>query len=712
MESKTFPVTGLTCSDCADRLRTAVGSVDGVSDTEIDLGTGTLTVSFFVPDLPAEEIARVIQAEGFGLGGERNRDPAPLGFLRFALSRTDTRLALVAGLLTLLSLALSLVRVSPLVRTAGLATAIAVGGVPLARNAIRDLWRSRRLGIDGLMVIAVTGAVFIGEWAEAAVVVVLFSLGEALEGYAADRARSAVESLLDLAPPVALQVLPGGGLEETPVELLAVGDRVLARSGDRIAVDGLVLSGQSAVDQSAITGESLPVEKEPGDKVFAGTVNTTASIEIEVTRISSDSTLSRMVALVSEARSRQPPVQRFIDRFAQVYTPAVAVLAALVAVVPSLFFGQPFLGEQGWLMRALQMLVIACPCALVISTPVSLVSAMTNAAARGVLVKGGRVLEALSRVGAFAFDKTGTLTEGRPVVTDVVDVCGCGECVQNCGLKHAAALELQSSHPLALALLDEAQVRQVDVPSAEDVTVLGGRGVRGTVKGSQVTVGSHAHFDSHVPHPESVCFLAQELAAQAKTVILVEHDNEVCSVFGVADVPRASSLEVVSDLRDAGFHTVMLSGDDRAVAEEIGRQIGLDEVKGELLPQEKMEAISTLARKYGAVAMVGDGVNDAPALAQADVGIAMGGAGSDQAMETADVVLMADDLSQLPFVVRLSRRTKRTISFNIGFSLVVKAVIFALAGAGLATLWMAVAADVGASLLVVLNGMRLRRAAS
>jgi Cd2+/Zn2+-exporting ATPase len=320
-------------------------------------------------------------------------------------------------------------------------------------------------------------------------------------------------------------------------------------------------------------------------------------------------------------------------------------------------------------------------------------------------------LEALSRVGAFAFDKTGTLTEGSPVVTDVVDVCECGKCAQDCGLQHAAALELQSSHPLAQALLDEARSRGVDVPPAQNVTVLSGRGVQGEVAGSQVTIGSHAHFDIHVPHPDSVCDVAGELAAQAKSVILVEHDDEVCAVFGVADTPRASSREVVADLRDAGFHTVMLSGDDREVAHKIGRQIGLDEVKGGLLPEEKMDAIGELAREFGAVAMVGDGVNDAPALAQADVGIAMGGAGSDQAMETADVVLMGDDLHQLPFVARLSRRTKNTVAFNIGFSLVVKAAIFALAGAGLATLWMAVAADVGASLLVVLNGMRLRRVA-
>jgi len=481
------------------------------------------------------------------------------------------------------------------------------------------------------------------------------------------------------------------------------------RPGDRISVDGVVWAGESAVDQASITGESVPVEKKSGDEVFAGTINTTGALEVEVTRPAADNTLSRMVALVREAQSRQAPVQRFMDRFARVYTPAVAGVAALVAVVPPLFFGQPFWGDHGWLMRALQMLVIACPCALVISTPVSLVSAMANAASRGVLIKGGRYLEALSRVRAFAFDKTGTLTEGRPVATDVIDVCACGECLENCGLQHAAALEVQSSHPLARALLAEAEARGVVVPSAQDVTLLGGRGVEGTVYGEQVTVASHAHFDEYVPHQASVCRLADELATQGKTVILVRHDDEVCALFGVADMPRPSSRQAIANLKARGFHTIMLTGDSPAVAAEIGQQVGVDEVRAGLLPEEKVSAIAALMEEYQTVAMVGDGVNDAPALAQADVGIAMSGAGSAQAMETADVVLMGDDLAQLPFIVWLSRKTRGIVTANIAFALAVKAAIFALAAVGLATLWMAIAADVGASVAVILNGMRLRR---
>jgi Cd2+/Zn2+-exporting ATPase len=703
-------VEGLTCVDCADRVRAAVSQVEGVSDCHVDHAAGTLTVSSTTPGLTTEQIARAVSSAGYTLVTNRRQEDSLIpGLIRFILSKRETVLTAVAGLLTLLGLALVLVGAPSWSRTALFVAAIVVGGIPVVRHAFQELWLSRSLGINALMVIAVVGAALIGEWAEAAIVVVLFSMGEVLEGFAAEQARSALESLLDLAPPVALKLLPAGETQEVAVEQLAVGDRVLVRSGDRVSVDGVVQAGESAVDQAPITGESVPVEKRPGDRIFAGTINTTGALEVEVTRLAADNTLSRMVALVREAQSRQAPMQRFIDRFARVYTPAVAGVAALVAILPPLLFGQPFWGDQGWLMRALQMLVIACPCALVISTPVSLVSAMTNAASRGVLIKGGRYLEALSRVKAFAFDKTGTLTEGRPVITEVVDVCICGECPEDCGLQHAASLEAQSSHPLARALLSEAEARGVLVAGAQDVTLLSGRGMEGTVDGEQVTVASHAHFDEYVPHRASVCQRANELAAQGKTVILVRHDEEVCAMFGVADRPRAISRQAINDLKANGFHTIMLTGDNPTVAAAIGRQVEVDEVRAGLLPEEKVSAIAALAEEYQTVAMVGDGVNDAPALAQADVGIAMGAAGSAQAMETADIVLMGDDLAQLPFIVWLSRKTRGIVTANITFALVVKAAIFALAAVGLATLWMAIAADVGATMAVILNGMRLRR---
>ena len=714
MPTKTFTVAGLTCMDCAERVRAVVSRVEGVDDCQVDHAAGTLTVSLDVPDLPTEPMAEAVRAAGYTLVTDRRRESKPaLSFVRFVLSKTETTLTAIAGMLTLLGLALMAIYSPPTLGGLGgaalFAAAIVVGGIPVARHAFQELWRSRSLGINTLMVIAVVGAAFIGEWAEAAIVVVLFALGEALEGYAAEQARGALESLLDLAPPVALKMLPAGETREVAVEQLAIGDRVLVRPGDRVSVDGVVRAGQSAVDQAPITGESVPVDKQPGDEVFAGTVNLSGALEVEVTRLAADNTLSRMVALVQEAQSRQAPVQRFIDQFARVYTPAVAATALLVAIVPPLLFGQPFWGDHGWLVRALQMLVIACPCALVISTPVSLVSAMTNAAARGVLIKGGRYLETLSRVSVFAFDKTGTLTEGRPVMTDIVDVCTCGECPEDCGLQHAAAVEAQSSHPLARALLAEAQARGIAVLRAQDVTVLGGRGMEGTVDGAAVTVASHAHFDEYFPHPESACRLADELATEGKTVIMVRHDDEVCGLFGVADTLRPGSRQALAALKALGdIRTVMLTGDNPIVAQAIARQVGVDEARAGLLPEEKVAAVAELAEEYGGVAMVGDGVNDAPALAQADVGIAMGGAGAAQAMETADVVLMGDDLAQLPFMVWLSRKTRGVVTANIVLALAVKAVVFGLAAAGLATLWMAIVADVGASLAVILNGMRLR----
>ncbi len=711
MKIKTFRVEGLSCVDCAARVRAAVGRVEGVDECDVDYATGTLKVTL-TDEEPIAQIARAVSNVGYRLVSPPGEEE---GETEKEFAQRDMVRTGIAALFTLIGLGLAAAGLfldlpSPVLRlkTLSFAAAIVIGGYPVARHAYQEAVLAHRVGINLLMVIAVSGAMLIGEWAEAAVVVVLFALGEALEEFAAERARRALDRLLDLAPPTALRLTANGATERVPVEELEIGERVLVRPGDRVSVDGVVRAGESAVDQSPITGESIPVEKKPGDPVFAGTINTSGALEVEVTKRTQDNTLSRMVRLVQEAQSRQAPVQRFIDRFARIYTPAVAAVALLVALLPPLLFGQPFWGEHGWLMRALQLLVIACPCALVISTPVSLVSALTNAASRGVLIKGGRYLEALSRVRAFAFDKTGTLTEGRPVVTDVLRVGSCPN-VEQCGLLYAAALEAQSSHPLARAVVAEAEARQIDIPHAERVSQIGGRGIKGAVNGIQVTVASHAHFDERIPHTPEVCQMARDLGDQGKTTILVSHDDEVCTLLGVADAPRESSRQAIAALKsEAGVETVMLTGDHPAVAREIARRVGIDRIHAGLLPEEKVSMISDLSAEYGGVAMVGDGVNDAPALAQADVGIAMGGAGSAQAMETADVVLMGDDLSQLPFIVRLSHRTRRTIAANITLALAVKAVVFVLALAGLATLWMAIAADVGASVVVILNGMRLR----
>jgi Zn2+/Cd2+-exporting ATPase len=724
-ETKTYKIVGLSCIDCAGRIEAAVGQLEGVKECSVDHSTGKLTVWFAAPEVDTTPIAKIVEETGHSLVTERQRGPGghsqnghPIAqFARFLLGSRETTLTVAAAALTLAGLALALLGVPGIAPTLLFAAAITVGSFPVAKHAFQEVWIARSLGINTLMVIAVTGAMVIGEWGEAAIVVVLFAFGEALESFAVERARGALESLLDLAPPVALRLRADGSPEEVPVEALAVGERVLVRPGDRVSVDGVIRAGQSAIDQAAITGESVPVDKAPGDAVYAGTLNTFGALEIEVTRLAADNTLSRMIALVEEAQSHQAPVQRFVDRFARVYTPAVTVAAALVAAVPPLLFGQPFWGDSGWLMRALQMLVIACPCALVISTPVSIVSALTNAAGRGVLIKGGRTLEALGRVSVVAFDKTGTLTEGRPVTTDVLNVCFDVTCTN--GLCYAAALETQSSHPLARALVAEAQAQKMTLPPAQEVSLLSGRGVTGRVNGARVTVASHPHFDAAIPHTAAVCAEAERLSAEGKTVILVGHDDaqgnaSVCAIFGVADTARAASRQAIADLHALGdIRTVMLTGDSRPVAEAIAAQVGVDDVRAGLLPEDKVAAIQALAEGGRLVAMVGDGVNDAPALAQADVGIAMGGAASAQAMETADVVLMDDGadvaLRQLPFIVALGRRTRRIIGANIALALGIKTVVFALAVTGVATLWMAILADVGASLVVILNGMRLRR---
>jgi len=711
VEVKTYKVAGLSCIDCAGRIQASVSQIDGVEKCAVDYNTGELTVWLSNPEFDIDPISKIVKNTGHSLITERRHNneihPA-VHFLHFMFASLATTLSLIAGLLIIAGFGLSMTQVTDWLSRSMFALAIAVGGWPILRNAYQEIRIARMLGINTLMVTAVSGAMLIGEWGEAAIVVFLFALGEALEGYATERARGALESMLDLVPALALRLVADGSTEEIPIEQVAVGDLVLIRPGDRVSVDGVVLAGYSSVDQSAITGESMPVDKAPTEEVYAGTVNQSGALQVEVTRRAEDNTLNRMIALVQEAQSHQAPVQRFVDRFARIYTPVVTGVALLVAFIPPFLFGQAFWGTSGWLMRALQMLVIACPCALVISTPVSVVSALTNAASRGVLVKGGRHLETLGRVNVFAFDKTGTLTEGNPATTDVLDVCDDPTCGN--GLQFAAAVEAHTVHPLARALVAEAEANKIAVLPAEEASILKGHGVTGLLDQKRVTVASHPYFDARVPHSNAICQEADRLTAEGKTVMLVCHDDTICSIFAVADKTRVTSQEAIGELKLLGqIHTVMLTGDNEVVAKAIGSEVGIEDVRAGLLPEEKVAAVRALKTGDNVVAMVGDGVNDVPAMAQADIGIAMGGAGTAQAMETADVVLMGEDLSQLPFAVRLSRHTQWVINGNIMFALAVKALVFGLALTGFATLWMAILADVGASLAVILNGMRLRK---
>jgi Cd2+/Zn2+-exporting ATPase len=619
--------------------------------------------------------------------------------------------------------------------------AAVIAGYPIANRGVRALVIGRQITIDLLMSIAALGALFIGETGEAATVVLLFAIGEALEGYTAERARNSLRSLLALKPEVAYVLRPcidctehmgqqgysGGpcpmcGEHEItlPVEQVALGERVVVRPGERIPVDGHILSGSSLINQAPITGESVPVLKSMGDKVYAGTLNGDSALEVTVSQLATDSTISRIVRLVEQAQAQRAPIERYIDRFAAWYTPAVVILAAMVAILPPLLFNAPFLdtnGTHGWLYRALALLIVACPCALVISTPVTLVSALTSLARRGILVKGGAFLDVLARARLFAFDKTGTLTLGQPAVIQarsvdcLTDDWRCAACDDMLAL--AVTVERRSEHPLAQAIVAEAEVRQLThtYPAAEAVQSLAGQGVQGISNGSRILVGSHDLFHARDDTLDSLLHEdIQNALDDGQTVMLVGKDDSLLGFVSVADTLRPTSSDALRKLKaiDSHIRTVMLTGDNPSVAGKVAASIGsLDEVRAGLLPENKLEAVRELQALHGLVIMVGDGVNDAPALAASDTGIAMGGAGSAQAMETADVVLMQDDLTHLPEAVRTARRSQAIIKQNIIFSLVLKAAFLLLTLTGYATLWMAVFADMGASLLVTLNGMRM-----
>jgi Cd2+/Zn2+-exporting ATPase len=511
---------------------------------------------------------------------------------------------------------------------------------------------------------------------------------------------------MDLTPPAARRLAADGSEEQVPPDRVSVGELFSVRPGERMPLDGRVVRGTSDVNQAPITGESLPVPKSAGEEVFAGTINGDGALTIECTKAAGDTTLAHIIRLVGEAQSRRAPSEQWVEKFARVYTPAVMAIALSVLLIPPLFFGGAWLD---WFYRSLVLLVIACPCALVISTPVSIVAALAAAARNGVLIKGGLYVEAPARLEAIALDKTGTLTEGKPTVVQVVPLGGHDE--QEL-LERGAALAARGTHPLARAIMAYARQRRVAIRPAEEYQITQGKGATGRFNGQEYWLGSRRYLAERGQETEEVLQRLELLAKAGRTVVAIGNASHVCGLIALADTVRPGARETLQSLRDAGVkHIVMLTGDNQETADAIARETGVDEIHAELLPADKVTAVEALVAKYGQVAMVGDGVNDAPALGRATLGIAMGAAGSDAAIETADIALMSDDLSKIPWLIRHSRRTLAVIRQNIGFSLSVKALFVVLTLAGYASLWAAIAADMGASLLVIFNGLRLLNAA-
>ncbi len=635
------------------------------------------------------------------------------GFWRYFSRMPDLKIIVPGWILLLGTLFLENLGLSPTAVLILQFVVLPVAGWMVFRNGAISLFKEHNLNMNVLMSVASIGAVAIGEAHEALIMVILFTLSEALEGYTNDHARAILTEFADLAPHEALLTTEGGD-RLVPIEDLKVDDRIIVRAGERFPMDGVVVQGTSEVNQAPITGESQLVSKTVGDDVLSGTVNGQGVLEVRVSHLAADTTIQRIISMVTEAQENKARQEKFIDRFARVYTPIVIAVSILVAIVPTLVFQQSFWNtpeSYGWFHRALSVLMVGCPCALIISTPITMVSGLTRAARAGVIFKGGIFLESLSSSQVMAFDKTGTLTLGKPSVTRVqaTDCTGedlCEPC--NDLVAVASSLEAHSTHPLGIAVKGEALARGVlnRYPAAEELQVLEGRGQQGVLNGKLATVGSLPLFLAEHQTPEQIIAASQEAERQGQTTMLICDGDRVIGYLAVQDEPRPGTKEVLVALKAEGVKTVMLTGDNVSVADRVAQKVGIDQVFASLLPSEKLSKLNEFKQAYGQVVMVGDGINDSPALAKADIGVAMGGAGNAQVLETADVVLMKDDLSRLPFAIRLSRRVNRLIRQNVIISLGVKILVAIAAMAGLTPLWVAVFADIGISLIVTLNGLR------
>ncbi|WP_368911866.1 heavy metal translocating P-type ATPase [Taklimakanibacter deserti] len=700
-----FKVTGMDCAACARKIETAVGRIPGASGVTVGVTSETLSVTLAEPERESE-IARTVKSLGYGISGEApasdhsgqaqgDHDGHTRPIEGSWWQSPKGRLVLLSG--GLIAAAYLATLIVPQFSLYVFLAACIAGAIPVVRRAVAAARSGAFFTIEMLMTVAVVGAVIIGATEEAALVVFLFAVGELLEGIAAGRARSGIKALADIAPKTAM-VETQEGLVETPIEAIAVGAIIVVRPGDRVPADATVISGVSALDESALTGESIPKVKEPGDRVLAGSINSEAMLHCRVEAEAKDTLIARVVKLVEEAADAEAPTERFIDAFSRYYMPAICALALAVALVPPLALGADW---WTWIYRALALLLIGCPCALVISTPAAIASALAAGARRGLLVKGGGVLEAIGKVSAIAFDKTGTLTEGKPKVTDVVPLGDRGEAEV---LRIAAAAESASSHPLAVAIVAQAKARGIAFTPASHSEVLPGKGVSARVDGRIVTIGAAQRLGVG---SIDVLDQARRLEAEGKSVSVLQTGGKVLGLIALRDEPRADAPEGLKDLDALGVRTVMLTGDNRANAEAVGQMLGM-EVHAELLPEDKLAFIRKLAQGRGGVAKVGDGINDAPALAAATVGIAMG-SGTDVALEAADAAVLNNKVGDVAALVRLSRRAMRVIGENVTIALGLKAVFLVTTIAGMTGLWIAILADTGATVLVTANALRLLR---
>ncbi|WP_438617311.1 heavy metal translocating P-type ATPase [Oryzifoliimicrobium ureilyticus] len=705
-----FAIGGMDCASCAAKIETAVRRLDTVDDVTVSVTSGKMTVRH-ANELDPQAVEKQVKALGYTIHRQGSKPNSAHEHLEGLHGHSHApqdgpwwrsgkgRLTIYSGLALVAAYVIG--HLVPAAESWLFIAAMLVGLIPIARRAIMAALMGTPFSIEMLMTIAAVGAVIINAGEEAATVVFLFLVGELLEGVAAGRARASIRSLTDLVPKTAL-IEENGKTRSIPADKLALDDILLVRPGDRIAADGIIESGESGIDEAPVTGESVPVRKTSGDAVFAGTVNGDAALRVKVTASANDNTIARVIKLVEEAQEAKAPTERFIDRFSRWYTPAVVVVAALVAVLP------PLLGMgdwSAWIYKGLAVLLIGCPCALVISTPAAIAAALSAGARRGLLIKGGAVLENLGKVTAIAFDKTGTLTQGKAVVTDVI---GFGLAEADL-LRFSAAVETGSSHPLAVAILKKAEADQIEVPAATDAKAIGGKGVAAKVTGKTVFLGSPSAASEQMPLTEQQKAEIVRLNDAGKTVSVLILDGSVAGIIALRDEPREDAASALKELSAKGMRTVMLTGDNQRTAKAVGAKLGI-EVRSELLPQDKQKIVGELKREGFVVAKVGDGINDAPALAAADIGIAMGG-GTDVALETADAAVLHGRVSDVLRMIDLSNRAMRNIRQNILIAVGLKAVFLVTTILGVTGLWPAILADTGATVLVTINALRLLRQA-